>query len=75
MGVYSKFSFGGGGWGVLQIPTQTESAKICTKFSGRGRALLQTNIPEILSWRQSRNFEPKFPETGMSSASQIISHK
>ena len=36
--------------------------------------VLQTNIPEILKWGHSRNFEPKILATGMFSASQIVSH-
>ena len=36
--------------------------------------VVQTNIPEILEWGHSRNFEPKILATGMCSASQIVSH-
>ena len=39
-----------------------------------GGGVLQTNIPEILEWGHSRNFEPKILVTGMCSASQIVSH-
>ena len=36
--------------------------------------MAQTNIPEILEWGHSRNFEPKILTTGMYYASQIVSH-
>ena len=56
----------------LKVP---RSAQIFIFGKGRGdRRVLQTNIPEILEWEHSRNFEPKFLATGMCSASQLVSH-
>ena len=46
----------GGGY---SRPTQTQSAKTCLNFHWGGGGVLQTNIPEILEWGHSRNFEPK----------------
>ena len=36
--------------------------------------LLQTNIPEILEWGHSRDFEHKFIPLELATASQIVSH-
>ena len=49
-----------------------------SEFSGGGGVVVrrvvvvQTNIPEILEWGHSRNFEPKILATGMCSVSQIV---
>ena len=62
------------GGGVLQINSSPKCQDL-PKFSFWGEgAVLQTNIPEILEWGHSRNFEPKILPTGMCSASQIVSH-
>ena len=53
----------------LKVP---RSAQIFI-FGGVG-VVLQTNIPEILEWGHSRNFELKFLATGMCNVSQIVSH-
>ena len=42
-------------------------------FSGEG-VLLQTNIPEILEWGYSRDFEHKSIPLELATASQIVSH-
>ena len=56
----------------------TQSAKICPNqhfwVGGERVVVFQTNIPEILEWGHSRNFEPRILATGMCNASQIVSH-
>ena len=61
-------------FGRYSRPTQIQSAKICQNFHLGGWGVLQTDIPGILEWGHSRNFEPKILVTGMCSASQIVSH-
>ena len=60
--------------GGYSRPTETHSAKICPNFHFQGVGVLQTNIPEILEWGHSRNFEPKILPTGMCIASHVVSH-
>ena len=64
------FRGGGGAW--CSRPTQPKvpiSVQICMGGGG-----VQTNIPEILEWGHSRNFEPKFSITGASYCITDISH-
>ena len=59
--------------GYKQGNNSTQSAKICPNLYGGGGGF-QTNIPEILEWGHSRNFEPKFSTTGASFCITDISH-
>ena len=66
---------GGRGGGVVVQNNSTQSAMICPNLhGGGGGVVVQTNIPEILEWGHSRNFEPKILATEMCSAPQIVSH-
>ena len=70
----SKSAFSVVGEGVVVQTDSTQSTKICPNphfWWGEG-VVVQTNIPEILEWGHSRNFEPKILVTGMCSASQIV---
>ena len=55
---------GGGGvsaWGMSCGPKVPRSVQICIFiFGGGGGVVVQTNIPEILEWGHSRNFEHKY---------------
>ena len=61
--------FGGGGGGgggvVVSRPTQPKvprSVQICIWGGGGKGVVVQANIPEILEWGHSKNFEPKILE-------------
>ena len=66
-----KFPWGGGGGGAGATPDQLK-LKV-PNFHGEG-GVLQTNIPEILEWGHSRNFEHKFIILEIATASKIVSH-
>ena len=54
----------GGGGEVVQINSKAKCQDLPKfSFSGEGGiGIVQTNIPEIIEWRHSRNFEPKILE-------------
>ena len=64
----AKFPFFG--VGGYSRPTQIKSAKMWPNFYFSGGGVLQTNIPEILEWRHSRNFEHKFISLELATISQ-----
>ena len=63
-----------GGGGPDQLNPKCQDLSKSAFSGGREGLVVQTNIPEILEWGHSRNFEPKILATGMCSASQIASH-
>ena len=67
-------------WGGETLPSQNSKCHNLPKFQFSfdpllgGGEVLQTNIPEILEWGHSRNFEPNFQPLQLAHASQIVSH-
>ena len=67
------FSGGGRGGCPDRLNPKHQDLSKSAFFLGGGEGVVaQTNIPEILEWGHSRNFEPKILATGMCSASQIV---
>ena len=74
--ICQNFHLGGEVCGPDQLKSQVPRSVQIFIFSGGGRRglVVQTNIPEILEWGHSRNFEQNICQALEALVSQIVSH-